>query len=121
MLDFGAILASGTPTEVQADQAVLDAYLGAEPVTTEAARADPSTARPGVSEIDATPPVLELRGVRAAYGRIEVLHGVDLVVPAGRGGRAARPERRRQVDHAQGGQRADAARPPGACTSPAAT
>jgi len=29
------------------------------------------------------PPVLELRGVRAAYGRIEVLHGVDLVVPAG--------------------------------------
>lgn len=28
-------------------------------------------------------PVLELRGVRAAYGRIEVLHGVDLVVPRG--------------------------------------
>jgi branched-chain amino acid transport system ATP-binding protein len=27
------------------------------------------------------PPVLELRDVRAAYGRIEVLHGVDLVVP----------------------------------------
>ncbi|MGH9210676.1 MAG: ABC transporter ATP-binding protein [Acidimicrobiales bacterium] len=31
----------------------------------------------------AAPPVLELRGVRAAYGRIEVLHGVDLVVPHG--------------------------------------
>ncbi len=30
-----------------------------------------------------TPPVLELRGVRAAYGRIEVLRGVDLAVPAG--------------------------------------
>jgi branched-chain amino acid transport system ATP-binding protein len=29
-----------------------------------------------------TAPVLELRGVRAAYGRIEVLHGVDLDVPA---------------------------------------
>jgi branched-chain amino acid transport system ATP-binding protein len=26
-------------------------------------------------------PVLELRNVRASYGRIEVLHGVDLVVP----------------------------------------
>ncbi len=26
-------------------------------------------------------PVLELKGVRASYGRIEVLHGVDLVVP----------------------------------------
>ena len=28
-------------------------------------------------------PLLELRGVRAAYGTIEVLHGVDLTVPAG--------------------------------------
>jgi branched-chain amino acid transport system ATP-binding protein len=28
-------------------------------------------------------PVLELRGVKAAYGRIQVLHGVDLVVPRG--------------------------------------
>ncbi len=27
--------------------------------------------------------VLELRGIRAAYGRIEVLHGVDLAVPQG--------------------------------------
>ena len=26
-------------------------------------------------------PVLELKGVKAAYGRIDVLHGVDLVVP----------------------------------------
>ena len=29
------------------------------------------------------PPALELRGVRACYGRIEVLHGVDLTVPVG--------------------------------------
>jgi branched-chain amino acid transport system ATP-binding protein len=28
-------------------------------------------------------PLLELRGVTAAYGRIQVLHGVDLVVPRG--------------------------------------
>ena len=33
-----------------------------------------------MSESEATP-VLELRGVRAAYGRIEVLHGVDVTVP----------------------------------------
>jgi branched-chain amino acid transport system ATP-binding protein len=32
---------------------------------------------------EATVPMLELRGVRAAYGRIEVVHGVDLVVPPG--------------------------------------
>jgi branched-chain amino acid transport system ATP-binding protein len=29
------------------------------------------------------PPLAELRGVHAAYGRIEVLHGIDLVVAAG--------------------------------------
>jgi len=29
------------------------------------------------------PPALELRGVTAGYGRIEILHGIDLVVPAG--------------------------------------
>lgn len=29
------------------------------------------------------PPVLELQGLRAGYGRIEVLRGIDLVVPAG--------------------------------------
>jgi branched-chain amino acid transport system ATP-binding protein len=30
-----------------------------------------------------SPPILELVGVRAAYGRIEVLRGVDLTVPRG--------------------------------------
>jgi branched-chain amino acid transport system ATP-binding protein len=29
-------------------------------------------------------PLIELRDVRAAYGRIEVLHGVDLALPAGK-------------------------------------
>ena len=30
-----------------------------------------------------SPPALELRDIRAAYGRIEVLHGVSICVPAG--------------------------------------
>jgi branched-chain amino acid transport system ATP-binding protein len=29
------------------------------------------------------PTILELRGIRAGYGKVEVLHGVDLAVPAG--------------------------------------
>ena len=41
----------------------------------------PST-RPG-GAVDAPPPALELRNIRASYGRIEVLHGVSLAVPAG--------------------------------------
>ena len=35
------------------------------------------------ANLPASEPLLELRGVRAAYGTIEVLHGVDLSVPAG--------------------------------------
>jgi branched-chain amino acid transport system ATP-binding protein len=31
----------------------------------------------------AAPPAVAIEGVRAGYGRIEVLHGVDLIVPAG--------------------------------------
>jgi len=37
-----------------------------------------------VSELVADdPPLIELRGITAAYGSIQVLHGIDLVVPAG--------------------------------------
>jgi len=32
---------------------------------------------------ETVPPLLELKGIRAAYGRIEVLHGVDLSLPQG--------------------------------------
>src|SRR3954447_5027943 len=38
---------------------------------------------PTPSHTGKTPPALELRDVKAAYGRIEVLHGVSLVVPPG--------------------------------------
>jgi branched-chain amino acid transport system ATP-binding protein len=36
-----------------------------------------------VTALVTAPPLVELRGVRAAYGRIEVLHGVDLDVAGG--------------------------------------
>ena len=39
--------------------------------------------RPTEEDRPASVPMLELIGLRAAYGRIEVLHGVDLVVPRG--------------------------------------
>src|SRR3954447_26732828 len=38
---------------------------------------------PTPSHTGKTPPALELRDVTAAYGRIQVLHGVSLVVPPG--------------------------------------
>ena len=30
------------------------------------------------------PPLLQLDGLRAGYGHVEVLHGIDLLVPPGR-------------------------------------
>ena len=47
----------------------------ATPSATGAHRATAAAAAPS--------PLLELRGVTACYGRIQVLHGVDLVVPRG--------------------------------------
>jgi branched-chain amino acid transport system ATP-binding protein len=39
--------------------------------------------RNGAAAQPGTEPILELRGLRAAHGTIEVLHGIDLVVPEG--------------------------------------
>jgi branched-chain amino acid transport system ATP-binding protein len=36
-----------------------------------------------MSAVVEAPPLIELRGLRAAYGSIEVLHEIDLAVPAG--------------------------------------
>lgn len=38
---------------------------------------------PGPATAPQGPPLLELRGITAAYGGIQVLHGVDLAVPEG--------------------------------------
>jgi branched-chain amino acid transport system ATP-binding protein len=41
------------------------------------------TTEPPATPATPLPPAVSLSGVRASYGRIEVLHGVDLTVPAG--------------------------------------
>jgi branched-chain amino acid transport system ATP-binding protein len=87
VLSQGTTLVSGTPAEVRANPAVLDAYLGGE--------ADPATGeeKPQVSltpvrtaareKLGEDKVLLSVRGVTAGYGGGDILKQVTLEVPRG--------------------------------------
>jgi ABC-type branched-subunit amino acid transport system ATPase component len=86
VLDFGRIIAVGTPTEVQANPSVRTAYLGVESASHPEGEAARVVDEPGPGpELRAVSPdpLLELRAVDAGYGAINVLFGVDLALMPG--------------------------------------
>lgn len=79
-LDKGRIIACGTPREVRSEAAVVSSYLGAQHAGA-AGQRKPAGARPAGPQAAAT--ILEVKGLAAGYGRMNIVHGVDLTLRDG--------------------------------------
>ena len=105
VMNDGRVLVDGTADDARQSQAVQEIYIGTGTAATCGAAARPCAAR------RARPSCCALRDVDAFYGKSHIVHGGVARRARARDRRAARPQRRRQVDAAEDDHRHRAARP----------